>query len=289
MSPKTPPRVTTPESVKAPIPLLSIRGLGIRIGDGPGAKQLLEGVDLTVGRGEIVGLVGDSGCGKTLTGLAVLGLLPPGIQATAGSIELEGHGDLFQLPSESLRRVRGRQVGMVFQDASTALNPLLTVGFQISEGLRVHRGLRGGEARRRGIELLRRVAIPDPESRWNAYPHELSGGQQQRAMIAMALAPEPRLLLADEPTTALDVTVQAQVLDLLADLRRELGLSVLLVTHNLAVVANVCDRVSVMADGGIAEAAPTREIFRRPRHPETRRLLAAALAESSSTPAVAVP
>ena len=256
-------------------PLLAVSGLEISFLSPSGWRSVVRGVSFDVARGEIVGLVGESGSGKTLTSLAVLDLVPPPGRVMAGRILLEGT-DLLTLPPREMRQVRGGRVAMVFQEPATALNPVYSIGFQITEALRAHRRLARRAAREQAVRLLERVAIPDARRRLGDYPHQLSGGQRQRVMIAMALAGEPDLLLADEPTTALDVTLQAQILELLMDLRAELGLSVLLVTHDLGVVAETCDRVVVMKDGEIVETAGVMELFRAPAHPYTRELLAAA-------------
>ena len=240
-----------------------------------GIEPVLRRVSFEVRRGEIFGLVGESGCGKSLTALSLMGLLPAQGRILGGAIHLAGVAELSTLDEKTRRRLRGRRMAMIFQEPAGALNPVLSIGFQIVEVLRLHRGLRRRAARAEAIELLRRVAMPDPEERLGAYPHQLSGGQQQRAMIAMALAGNPDLLIADEPTTALDVTVQAQVLELLLDLRRDLGLSVLLITHDLGVVAETADRVGVMYAGEMVELAPVRDLFERPAHPYTRALLSA--------------
>ena len=258
--------------------LLAVRGLTIAFPGEGGWRPVVRGVSLAVERGEIFGLVGESGSGKTLTALAILGLLPANARVTSGSIELqgaEGTVDLLALGPRELRRVRGGRIGLVFQEPATALNPAYTLGFQIVEAVRAHRTLSRHEARDEAVRLLDRVALPDARRRLDDYPHQLSGGQAQRAMIAMALAGGPDLLLADEPTTALDVTLQAQILELLEDLRRDLGLSVLLITHDLGVVAETCDRVAVMHAGEIVEEAAVEALFRAPAHPYTRALLAA--------------
>jgi oligopeptide/dipeptide ABC transporter ATP-binding protein len=230
-------------------------------------------VSFQVRRGEVVGLVGESGSGKTMTALALLRLTPPGAHLS-GEVLLDGE-DLLAVAERRLRRVRGARVAMVFQEPMSALNPVYTVGFQIAEAVRAHRAVGRREARREAARLLDRVAVADAERRLDDYPHQLSGGQRQRVMIAMALACGPDLLLADEPTSALDVTVQAQILELLDDLRRDLGLAVLLITHDLGVVAESCDRVLVMYAGQIVEQAPVGDLFARPAHPYTRGLLAA--------------
>jgi len=262
--------------------LLEIRDLGVAFParDAAGGwLPVVRGAALAVGRGEVVGLVGESGSGKTLTALAVLGLVPPPGRVTAGSILLAEDGggavDLLKLAPEALRRVRGARVAMVFQEPATAFNPVYSIGFQIAEAVRAHRRISRGEARREAARLLDRVAFPEARRRLDDYPHQLSGGQRQRAMIAMALAGGPDLLLADEPTTALDVTLQAQILELLDELRRDLGLAVLLITHDLGVVAETCDRVVVMREGRVVETAWVEELFRAPAHPYTRELLAA--------------
>ena len=231
-------------------------------------------VSLSVDRAEFVGLVGESGCGKSMTALAVLRLVTPPGRITKGRILLDGT-DLLGLSEARMRRVRGARVAIVFQEPMTALNPVFTVGHQIVEAIRVHRKMSRREARHLAAELLERVAIPAPADRLSDYPHQLSGGQRQRVMIAMALAAEPELLIADEPTTALDVTVQAQILELLEELRRDLGLGILLITHDLAVVAEVCSRAVVMYAGRAVEEAPVEALFTRAAHPYTRGLLRA--------------
>ncbi|MFL6262817.1 MAG: ATP-binding cassette domain-containing protein [Thermoanaerobaculia bacterium] len=261
-------------------PLLEIRDLEVAFParDAGGAPvPVVRGVSLDVGRGEVVGLVGESGSGKSMTALAVLGLVPPPGRVTAGAVHLHGKGgavELLRLDSRALRRVRGGRIAMVFQEPATAFNPVYSIGFQIAEAVRAHRQVSRREAREEAARLLDRVAFPDARRRLDAYPHQLSGGQRQRAMIAMALAGRPDLLLADEPTTALDVTLQAQILELLDELRRDLGLAVLLITHDLGVVAEACDRVVVMRAGRVVEAAGVEELFRAPAHPYTRELLA---------------
>ena len=235
---------------------------------------MLRGVSFDVGAGEFVGLVGESGSGKSMTALAVLGLLPPGGRIGSGSIRLEG-SDLTRLSDGEMRRVRGARIGMVFQEPMTALNPVFTVGFQIAEAIRVHSDVSRSDARDEAERLLNLVAIPSARQRLRDYPHQLSGGQRQRVMIAMALAAGPDLVIADEPSTALDVTVQAQILELLERLRRELGLAVLLITHDLAVVAETCERVVVMYAGQVVEEAPVETLFASPAHPYTIGLMGA--------------
>ncbi len=241
---------------------------------GQGWLPVVRDVSFEVRPGEFLGLVGESGSGKTLTGLAVLRLLPAGARITGGTIELEGR-DLGSLSESEMREVRGARVAMVFQEPMTALNPVFTVGFQIAEAVRAHRRLSRREAREAAAELLEMVAIPAAEQRLRDYPHQLSGGQRLRVMLAIALASRPRLLIADEPTTAVDVTVQAQLLDLLERLRDELGLAVLLITHDLAVVAETCDRVVVLYAGQVVEEATVERLFAAPAHPYTRGLLGA--------------
>ncbi len=264
-----------------PTPLLEIRDLEISFPIRGEWTPMVRGASLTVGRGEMVGLVGESGSGKTLTALAVLGLVPPPGRVTRGSILLDPPGggvgamDLLTLGARELRAVRGARVALIFQEPATAFNPVYSIGFQISEAVRAHRRVSRREAEDETVRLLDRVAIAGARRRLDDYPHQLSGGQRQRAMIAMALAGRPDLLLADEPTTALDVTLQAQILELLDELRSDLGLSVLLITHDLGVVAETCDRVVVMRDGRVVETAAVAELFRAPAHPYTRELLAA--------------
>ncbi len=255
--------------------LLSVRDLvtTVRVGDADVAA--VSGVSFELGAGRTLGLVGESGCGKSLTAMSLVRLLAaPRVRIAGGAVVFEGR-DLTLLAERQLRRVRGRRIGMVFQEPSTACNPVMTAGDQVAEPLRVHAGLDRSAARARAVELLAEVGIPSPAERARAYPHELSGGMKQRVMIAMALACRPVLLIADEPTTALDVTVQAQILELLARLRRELGMALLLITHDLGVVAETCDDVAVMYAGRIVEAAPVSALFAAPRHPYTAGLLTA--------------
>ena len=254
--------------------LLEISGLVVTFPRPDGtAVPVVRGLSLAVARGEFVGLVGESGCGKSMAALAVLGLVPPPGRIAGGSIRLEGR-ELVGCSEPELRAIRGRRVGLVFQEPAAALNPVLTVGHQVVEAIRAHRRTSTADARRRAVELLARLALPEPERRLRDYPHQLSGGQRQRVLLAIALAAGPDLLIADEPTTALDVTVQAQVLELLAELRRELGLAVLLITHDLAVVAGSCDRVAVAYAGRVVEEGSVAELFGAPLHPYTRGLLA---------------
>jgi oligopeptide/dipeptide ABC transporter ATP-binding protein len=256
-------------------PLLEIRGLEVVF---PGADgrpvAVVRGADLTVERAEIVGLVGESGSGKTVTALATLGLVPPPGRIAAGSVRFEGR-ELVGSPEHELRAVRGAGIGLVFQEPASALNPVLTIGSQVVESIRTHRPISRAAARREAVELLDRLSLPDPGRRMREYAHQLSGGQRQRVVLALALAGGPRLLIADEPTTALDVTVQAEVLDRLVELRSALGLGILLITHDLGIVAEVCDRIAVMYAGEIVERGVVAEVYARPRHPYTRALLAA--------------
>ncbi len=250
---------------------------------------VLRGVSFEARAGEMTALVGESGCGKSLTALALLDLLPAGGERTRGEIHLRGSGNLMALAPQEWRRLRGRRVAMIFQEPTAALNPVLSVGRQLVETLRRHRDLGRREARERAEHLLETVAIAEPRRRLQSYPHQLSGGQLQRIMIAMALACEPDLLLADEPTTALDVTVQAQVLELLQDLRERLGLTVLLITHDLALVAENCERLAVMYAGQVVEEGEVRSVFRRPAHPYTQGLLGAVPRIGSGTAARGIP
>ncbi|HEY7613860.1 MAG TPA: ABC transporter ATP-binding protein [Gemmatimonadales bacterium] len=234
----------------------------------------VDGVSFSLERGETLALVGESGCGKSLTSLALLQLIPAPGRVEEGSTIRLGDDDVLALRGEALRRIRGRRIGMVFQDPMTSLNPVFTVGDQIAEGVRAHLDVSRAEARARALRLLQEVGIPDPAGRLDAYPHQLSGGMRQRVMIAIALAAEPEILVADEPTTALDVTVQAQILEVLDRLRDSHGMAVLLITHDLGIVAGRADRVAVMYAGQIVEEAPTAGLFTRPSHPYTQGLFA---------------
>ncbi len=258
-------------------PLLQVRGLTIRFPATRSAAEAIpvRGVDFDLYRGEILALVGESGSGKSLTGLSLLGLVPHPGRVDPDSRLLLGDQDINRLSPRDLRAVRGRRIGMVFQDPSTSLTPVLTIGTQLREALTAHRQLDAAEARRRAEALLLEAGMPDPEAGYGAYPHELSGGLRQRAMIAIALAGEPDLLIADEPTSALDVTVQAQILETIDRLRAERGMAVLLITHDLGIVAGRADRVAVMYAGQIVEQRATAELFRSPAHPYTRALLKA--------------
>jgi peptide/nickel transport system ATP-binding protein len=271
-------------TLTAPAPLLEIRDLEVSFPrPGGGWLTVVRGVSLQVGRGEVVGLVGESGSGKTLTALSVLRLVPPPARIS-GQIRLDGTGDLLALPDRELRQVRGGRIGFVFQEPMAALNPVYTIGFQVAEAVRAHRQISRREARAEAVRLLDRVALADAKRRLDDYPHRLSGGQRQRVGIAMALAAGPDLLLADEPTTALDVTLQAQILELLDGLRTELGVSILLITHDLGIVAERCDRVAVMQNGEIVETAGVEELFTAPAHAYTRALLGALTPNPSPAP-----
>jgi len=242
--------------------------------EGAGRMYPVDGVSFSLDRGETLALVGESGSGKSLTSLALLRLVPPPGRIDAGSTITLGDTDVLGLQGEALRRIRGKRIGMIFQDPMTSLNPVLTVGDQISEGVRAHLPVSRREARDRALHLLQEVGIPDPVSRLDAYPHQLSGGMRQRVMIAIALSAEPEILVADEPTTALDVTVQAQILEVLDRLRASHGMAVLLITHDLGIVAGRADRVAVMYAGQIVEEARTPALFARPSHPYTQGLFA---------------
>ncbi len=238
-----------------------------------GIIRAVDGVSYRLLAGETLGLVGESGCGKSVTAMSILQLNPvPPTRYAGGKIVFRGR-DLLALPEPELRKVRGNEIAMIFQEPMTSLNPVYTVGDQITEVLELHRGMKPREAREHTIGLLRKVGIPSPESRIDTYPHQMSGGMKQRVMIAMALACDPKLLIADEPTTALDVTIQAQILELLASMQDEFGMSILLITHDLGVVAETTDHVAVMYAGRIVEYAATPELFARPRHPYTWGLL----------------
>lgn len=255
-------------------PLLAIDGLTVAFPSPDGWLPVVRDVSVALGSEEFVGLVGESGSGKSITALAVLRLLPPGAKIISGAVRLEGR-DLLTLQESELRRVRGGRIGFVFQEPMTALNPVFTVGFQIAETIRAHKEATRAEARVEAERLLDLVAIPAARQRLDDYPHQLSGGQRQRVMIAMALAAGPQLLIADEPSSALDVTVQAQILELLEKLRVDLGLTILLITHDLAVVAETCSRVVVMYAGQIVEESSASRLFSHPAHPYTQGLLAA--------------
>jgi len=253
--------------------LLDIRGLKTYFATDDGMVQAVDGVDIAIGRGETVGVVGESGCGKTVTALSVVKLIamPPG-RIVAGKILWQG-SDLVPLAAKELDRIRAKEIAVVFQEPMTSLNPVYTVGEQIAEVLRRHEGLSRRSALARTIEMLKTVHIPDAERRVRDYPHQFSGGMRQRVMIAMALACNPKLLIADEPTTALDVTIQAQILDLLQELKGRLGMAIMLITHAMGVVAETAQRVVVMYAGKVVEEAPVQQLFANPRHPYTQGLI----------------
>jgi oligopeptide/dipeptide ABC transporter ATP-binding protein len=252
--------------------LLQVENLVTKFKTADGKLSAVRGVTFSVDRKETLCIVGESGCGKSITSLSIMGLLPKNGEISEGSINFEGK-DLTKLNQKELRQLRGNKISMIFQEPMTALNPVFTVGFQIREPLIIHQRLSKREAYNRSIELLKQVGIPYPEKRINQYPHELSGGMRQRVMIAIALACNPSLLIADEPTTALDVTIQAQILDLINDLKEELGMGVVMVTHDMGVVAEVADRVMVMYAGEKIEEGTVDTIFNNPQHPYTRGLL----------------
>ncbi|AZM50951.1 methionine ABC transporter ATP-binding protein [Streptomyces sp. WAC 06738] len=253
--------------------LLDVRDLHVEFRTREGVAKAVNGVSYSVAPGETLAVLGESGSGKSVTAQAVMGILdsPPGF-VTGGQVLFQGE-DLLKLGREARRKVRGERMAMIFQDALSSLNPVLTVGFQLGEMFRVHRGASRAEAKARSIELMERVRIPAARERVNDYPHQFSGGMRQRIMIAMALALGPELIIADEPTTALDVTVQAQVMDLLAELREETGMGLILITHDLGVVADVADKIAVMYAGRIMETAPVHDLYKAPAHPYTRGLL----------------
>ena len=252
--------------------LLEVKNLQTRFPTRAGLVRAVEGVSFYLDEGELLGLVGESGCGKSITALSIMRLVGPPGKIVGGEI-LFGGENLLKASEERMREIRGDRLAMIFQDPMTSLNPVYTVGEQIAEALRLHRRLNRKQAREAAVEAMREVAIPDPARRADDYPHQLSGGMRQRVMIAMALACDPKLLIADEPTTALDVTIQAQILELIDELRRTRNLAVLLITHDLGVVAEVADRVAVMYTGRIVEESPVKELFARPKHPYTEGLL----------------
>jgi len=253
-------------------PLLEVRRLRVDLRTRDGAMRPVDDVSFRLASGETLGLVGESGCGKTIAALSIMRLLPPSARIAGGEVLFRGK-DLVSLSEERMRRVRGREISIVFQEPMSALNPVFTVGFQIAEAVRLHQGKPRKEALDEAVRMLDVMAIPDPQRRSGDYPHQLSGGMRQRVLIAMALACKPSLLIADEPTTALDVTIQAEILKILGRLQKEMGLSILLITHDLGVIAEVADRVAVMYCGRIVEEAPVRELFRSPQHPYTQGLL----------------
>ena len=256
------------------MPILSIEDLHVEFSTPFGASKALRGIDLTLNKGEILGLVGETGCGKSVTGRSVMRLLPANARLTAGRVIFED-SDLLSLSEAEMRQIRGRRIAMIFQDPATALNPLFTIGQQIKDVLRAQGTAKRGDLTAQTLSLLEDVGLPEPAQMAHVYPHQLSGGQQQRAMIAMSLAAEPDVIIADEPTTALDVTIQAQILDLLRQLQRQRAISVLLITHDLGIVAETCQRVAVLYAGRVVERGAVEAIFADPQHPYTRGLLAA--------------
>jgi len=253
-------------------PLLSVEGLRTQFATSAGVVRAVDGLSFAIDRGEVLGLVGESGCGKSVTSLSIMRLVPPPGAIVGGRIRLDGD-DLLDKDAEAMRCVRGARIAMVFQEPMTSLNPVFTIGDQIAAAVLAHAGGSRRAAWERAVEMLDHVQVPSPRERARDYPHQLSGGLRQRAMIALALAPGPQLLIADEPTTALDVTIQAQILDLLRRLQAERGMAVLLITHDLGVVAELCHRVAIIYAGRIVEMAPVASIFSEPLHPYTRGLL----------------
>jgi peptide/nickel transport system ATP-binding protein len=255
------------------VPLLDIKGLKTHFKTDDGWLHAVDGVDISIDRGETVGVVGESGCGKSVTAKTVMKLIdmPPG-RIVAGQVLWKGR-DLVPLPPEAMQKIRAKEISIIFQEPMTSLNPVFTVGEQIAESLRLHEGLSRREALDRAVQMLKLVRIPTPERRISDYPHQFSGGMRQRVMIAIALACKPQLVIADEPTTALDVTIQAQILDLLQRLKDEMGMAVMLITHAMGVVAEVAQRVVVMYAGKVVEEAPVKELFAHPRHPYTQGLI----------------
>ncbi|ACT04435.1 ABC transporter ATP-binding protein [Paenibacillus sp. JDR-2] len=252
--------------------LLEVNDLRVNFKVRGGTVQAVRGVNFHINKGEAVAIVGESGCGKSVTAQTLMRLIPSPPAMTSGSIMFKGQEILSKTPKE-MESIRGKEMGMIFQDPMTSLNPTLTIGRQITEGLVKHQGMSSSAARARAVEMLNLVGIPNPAARFNQYPHEFSGGMRQRAMIAIALACNPSLLIADEPTTALDVTIQAQILRVMKDLQERMGTSIILITHDLGVVADICDRVIVMYAGKVVESGTKWEIFKNPKHPYTKGLL----------------
>jgi len=257
-----------------PEPVLSVRNLRVEFQTRRHTLCAIDGVSFDIARGEVLGLVGESGAGKSVTGLAVIGLIDPPGRIAGGEIHLSGLR-IDKLPPEQMRKVRGKRIGMIFQDPLTSLNPLYRIGDQLIETIRTHTGLSEQAARKRAIDLLREVGIPAPERRVDGYPHEFSGGMRQRVVIALAISVEPELIIADEPTTALDVSVQAQIIALIKRLGRDHGTAVMLVTHDMGVIAETCDRVAVMYSGRIAEIGPVQDVIKNPLHPYAKGLMGA--------------
>jgi peptide/nickel transport system ATP-binding protein len=254
--------------------VLEVDDLRVSLPTRAGLVRAVDGVSFSLRRGETLGIVGESGCGKSMTAMALMQLSPASGDAISGSVRFK-HQELLSLPDQEMRRLRGNDIAMIFQEPMTSLNPVLTVGQQIAEAVRLHQNVSRADAWRRAVEMLGFLQIPDPERRAREYPHQLSGGMRQRAMIAIALSCEPEVLIADEPTTALDVTIQAQIMALLTELRQKFGTSLILITHDLGLVAETCDRVMVMYAGRVVESASVIDLFAAPRHPYTRGLLEA--------------
>ena len=252
--------------------LLQVRDLSTWLYTLEGIVKAVDGVSFDLKQGEILGFVGESGCGKSMTALSILRLIPPSAKIVRGEINFEGF-DLVKFSDFRMRDIRGKSISMIFQEPMTSLNPVLTIGYQISEVILTHENLKKQEAIKNTIEMLHLVGIPSPDKRFHEYPHQLSGGMRQRAMIAMALACKPKLLIADEPTTALDVTIQAQILDLMLKLKKEMGMAIVLITHNLGVIAEVAEKVSVMYAGRLMEMAKATDLFENPLHPYTQGLM----------------
>ncbi len=268
--------------------LLEIRDLTVTFATGSGAFKAVDGVDLAIDPGEVLAIVGESGSGKSVAMLALMGLLPKTATVAASKMEFNGH-DLLGISAHDRRKIIGKDMAMIFQEPMTSLNPCFTVGYQIGESLKVHMGMDKAQCKARSIELLNLVGIPEPERRLAAFPHQLSGGMSQRVMIAMAIACNPKLLIADEPTTALDVTIQAQILDLLVTLREKTGMALVLITHNMGVVAETAERVVVQYAGQQVERQSVRDLFRTPRHPYTAALLSALPDRANGARLLAIP
>ncbi len=271
--PGTPASMPTPMQTSPAKPLLEVKNLGVRLQTQRGPADAVRDINFSLARGETLGLIGESGCGKSITALALLGLLPESAKLR-GSIQFDGQ-ELVGLPDDALRKIRGDRIGMIFQEPMTALNPVHTIGNQVAEPLKLHRGLSTAQARRQVILLLDRVGIANAAKRFDAYPHQFSGGQRQRVTIAMALACNPDLLIADEPTTALDVTIQGQILDLIHDLVQERNMALILISHDLGVIAQNVSRMMVMYGGSVVETGPTAAVFSHMAHPYTRGLFGA--------------
>ncbi len=254
-------------------PILEVKGLKTHFFTKHGVSKAVDGIDFTLRKGETLGIVGESGCGKSMTSLSILRLIPSPPGKIAGGQVLYKGKDLVTLSEDEMRKIRGNEISMIFQEPMTSLNPVIPVGEQIAEALRLHQSMRKKEAWNKAVEMLKLVGIPSPEKRAKQEPFQLSGGMRQRVMIAMALACTPEVLIADEPTTALDVTIQAQILELIKNLQKKIGMGVIMITHDLGVVSETCDKVAVMYAGNIIEHAPTEKIFTNPRHPYTQGLL----------------